>query len=135
MSQLEIVLLILVSTVCLLVVAQRARAGRGQRATSLETMLQPGARPVARHKLRLTQSGGQRHIILDGVEVRDPKAITDPALRAALAQGEEALAEVERTLKVRQKRTFVINGQRFQDLAEIPDPHLRKLAEDALHKS
>ncbi len=135
MSQLEIVLLILVGTVCLLMVAQRARASRGQRAASLKTMQALSAQPVARHKLRLTQSGGQRHIILDGGEVRDPKAITDPALRAALAQGEEALAEVERTLKVRQKRTFVVNGKSYQDLAEIPDPHLRKLAEDALHKS
>ena len=135
MSQFEIVLLILASTVCLLAIAQRVRAGRGRRAISLGTMQELSAHRVARRTLRLTQSGGQRHIILDGVEVRDSKAIIDPGLRAALAQGEEALAEVERTLKVRQKRTFVINGHSYQDLADIPDPHMRKLADVALHKS
>ncbi len=99
MEQFEIALLILLSTACLLIVARRARANRRRRPVSFETSQSLGAHPVTRHNLRLTQSGGQRHIILDGVEIRDPKAITDPALRAALARGEEALAEVERTLK------------------------------------
>jgi hypothetical protein len=100
MEQLEIVLLVLVSTACLVLLAQRARAARRRCPVSFETSQSLSAKPVTRHNLRLTQSGGQRHITMDGVEIRDPKAITDPALRAALARGEEALAEVERTLKV-----------------------------------
>ena len=85
MSQFEIVLLILASTVCLLAIAQRVRAGRGRRAISLGTMQELSAHRVARRTMRLTQSGGQRHIInlSHGVDRDTPVANFEAFVRAA----------------------------------------------------
>jgi hypothetical protein len=69
--------------------------------------------------VRIIQTGGTQQIIVDGVDLPN--------------------ADVQRggtqTKSGTQRRRFVINGITYNDLSEIPDPHLRKVAQDALEKA
>jgi hypothetical protein len=86
MSTLELLVLVVVATVCLAAVASRVASFRTK-----------PARRVVKHKIRLLQSDGQRRLIVDGAEVSDGATITDPVIRDALSKAEQAIHQLKLT--------------------------------------
>jgi hypothetical protein len=142
-STIEIALVLLL-TFCLLVLVRRL-ASVGRRPEPIETSDLPGAPPRSKHKLgmRITPQVRTQRVVLDGIDVSDPQSISDPLLRQALAQAEEALHDVNQGRKPRAglkssvsiTRKFVINGVEYNDPSEIPDPKLRQVAQDAIKQA
>jgi hypothetical protein len=135
-SNLNVVLLVLATTVFLLVIAVQVRSSRRKRSSQGR----PGAthelsvRTVAKHQVRIVLSGGKRRVLVDGAEVNDPESLVDPALRQSVARGEQALEQLVHggSQGASPPLAIVVDGVTYHDLSEIPDERIRKIAQDAL---
>jgi hypothetical protein len=125
-SDLSIFPLFLVTAIFLFVVVWHVRSSRSRRTS-----------PV-RLKVRISYKGGTKHVDVNGVEITDPGSIADPALRQAVARGEQVLQQALGYVELGglpptgAHRGVMIDEVMYRDVSEIPDARQRKLAEAAL---